>query len=180
MTAARRLGVPLGFVVWLVGARAPGEAQSSSASMQVLAEVSDIQISIAPVAQLQFGDVMPGAVRTVDPSVSVEAGKFEILGARRAEFTLTMTLPSVLRAGPGPYAIPIAFGPAAGCHYPRDRQNQCTLWDPATVLTARIRPTPPPTNTFYVWLGGTVTPDAAQMPGVYSGIVTASVAYTGN
>jgi hypothetical protein len=167
-------------MAWIAGIGAPAAAQSASASMQVLAEVSDIQISIAALAQLRFGDVVPGTPRIVDPGVSVDAGKFEILGARRAEFTLSLTLPALLRAGSGPYAMPIAFGPTAGCYYARDRQNQCAVWDPGTALTARIRPTPPPNNTFYVWLGGTVTPAAAQVPGVYSAVVTASVAYTGN
>ncbi len=176
----RRLLVPLACAAAWFGIGAPAGAQSATASMQATAEVSDIQISISSLAQLRFGDVIPGAPRTIDPSASVDAGKFEILGARRAEFTLTMTLPTVLLAGSGPFAIPITFGPTAGCHDNRDRQNQCTTYDPSTTLTERIRPTPPPDNTFYVWLGGTVSPAAAQVPGVYTAVVTASVAYTGN
>lgn len=177
---ARRLVVGLAAVCWLSGAGATAAAQSATASIQAVAEVSDIQISIASLTQLRFGAVVPGTPRTIDPAVSLQAGKFEILGARRAEFTLSMTLPAQLTAGTGPFAIPIAFGATAGCYDERDRQNQCTTWDPGTTLTARIRPTPPPNNTFYVWLGGTVTPAAAQVPGVYSAVVTASVAYTGN
>jgi hypothetical protein len=176
----RQLAVAFACMVWLSGAGTAVTAQSAAASMQVLADVSDIQISIASVGQLRFGDVIPGLPHTVDPTVSPDAGKFEILGARRAEFTLSMTLPTLLRAGTGPFTIPIGFGATAGCYYTRDRQNQCNTWDPGTVLTGRIRPTPPPNNTFYVWLGGTVTPSPTQVPGVYSAVVTASVAYTGN
>ena len=169
-----------GLLLALAGAAPPVHAQSGTASMQVLVEVSNAPLSIAPLAQLHFGSVIPGAIRTVDPQTSVNAGKFEIRGARRAEFTLSMTLPTELRAGTGPYAMPIAFGAAAGCWDQRDQQNRCTLYDPATILTARIRPTPPPDNTMYVWLGGSVTPGGSQMPGSYVGVVTASVAYTGN
>ncbi|MBE0593597.1 MAG: hypothetical protein IH616_14485 [Gemmatimonadales bacterium] len=178
-----RLPSPLaafGLGLALMAASRPVCAQSGTASMQVLVEVSNIQISIAPLSQLHFGDVIPGAPRTIDPRTSVSAGKFEIRGARRAEFTLSMTLPAELRAGAGPNAMPIAFGAAAGCYDQRDRQNSCTTYDPATTLIARIRPTPPPNNTMYVWLGGTVTPGGTQVPGSYLAVVTASVAYTGN
>jgi hypothetical protein len=168
----------LGFA--LLGASRPACAQSGTASMQVLVEVSNVQVSIAPLSQLRFGVVIPGVARTVSPQTSANAGKFEIRGARRAEFTLSMTLPAELRAGAGPNAMPIAFGATAGCYYQRDQQNNCTTFDPATTLTARIRPTPPPNNTMYVWLGGTVTPGGTQVPGSYVAVVTASVAYTGN
>ena len=170
----------LGLGLALAGASGPACAQSGSASMQVLVEISNIQISIAPLSQLHFGDVIPGTPRTVDPRTSVSAGKFEIRGARRAEFTLSMTLPAELRAGAGPNAMPVAFGAVSGCYYQRDQQNNCTTYDPATILLARIRPTPPPNNTLYVWLGGTVTPGGSQVPGSYLAVVTASVAYTGN
>jgi hypothetical protein len=44
----------------------------------------------------------------------------------------------------------------------------------------RIRNQNYPNNTFYVWIGGTVSPSAAQNPGVYLGTIQLSVAYTGN
>jgi len=169
-----------GFLLTFAAASRPASAQSGTASMQVLVEVANVQISIAPLSQLHFGDVIPGAPRTVSPQTSINAGKFEIRGARRAEFTLSMTLPTELRAGAGPNAMPIAFGATSGCYDQRDRQSSCTTYDPATTLTARIRPTPAPNNTMYVWLGGTVTPGGTQVPGSYVAVVTASVAYTGN
>jgi len=169
-----------GLLLALAGPGRPAHAQSGTASMQVLVEVSDVPLSIAPLAQLSFGSVIPGAVHTIDPQTSVNAGKFEIRGARRAEFTLSMTLPTELRAGAGPNVMPISFGAIAGCYDQRDQQNHCTTYDPATTLTARIRSTPPPNNTMYVWLGGTVTPGGTQVPGSYLAVVTASIAYTGN
>lgn len=164
----------------LSGVGQPVRAQSGTASMQVLVEVSNIQLSIAALSQLRFGTVIPGVARIVNPRTSIDAGKFEIQGARRAEFTLSMTLPTELRAGVGPNVIPIAFGATAGCYNQRDQQGGCSTYDPATTLVARIRATPPPNNTMYVWLGGTVTPGGSQVPGSYLAVVTASVAYTGN
>lgn len=164
----------------LSGAGRPLRAQSGTASMQVLVAVASAQLSIVAQSALRFGSVIPGTARTVDPRTSVDAGKFEIRGARRAEITLTMTLPTELRAGAGPNAMPIAFGATAGCYDQRDQQSRCTTYDPATTLITRIRPTPPPDNTMYVWLGGTVTPGGTQVPGSYLAVVTASVAYTGN
>lgn len=156
------------------------QAHAQAASMLASAEVTDVLMSIQGNASLRFGAVIPGAATTVDPRTSANAGEFEIHGARRAEFTLDITLPTELRTGAGPWVMPISFGPTAGCHRNRDQQNNCTSFDPSTALVARVRATPFPNNTYFVWIGGAVTPALGQFPGVYSGIITASVAYTGN
>lgn len=153
---------------------------AQTASMTVTADVSDVAISIDGAQELQFGTVLPGTPTYVNPQTSAAAGLFEIRGARRAEFTLSMTLPIQLTTGAGPHAMPIAFGSTGACFRDRNQQNQCALYDPAITLVDRLRPNAFPNNTFYVWVGGTVSPSAAQFPGVYAGVITASVAYTGN
>ena len=68
-----------------------------------------------------------------------------------------------------------------GCpHRNRNQQAQCTYFDPSTTLIARLRPTPFPNNTYFIWIGGTAVPSPTQFPGVYTATITATVAYTGN
>ena len=153
---------------------------AQTASMTASATVSDVTISIDAAQELQFGGVAPGTPTYVDPKTSATAGLFEIRGARRAEFTLSMLLPMQLTTGAGPHAMPITFGAAGACYRDRSQRNQCAYYDPAITLVNRLRNDAFPNNTFYVWVGGTVSPSAAQFPGVYAGLITASVAYTGN
>lgn len=163
-----------------LGAATVTNAAAQNASMVVVAEVSDIAITILAGDQLRFGGVVPGTPAAVDPKVSANAGRFEIRGARRAEFTLDMVLPAQLTTGAGPWSMPIAFGPSGACHRDKNQQSQCAYYDPSTTLVARLRAAPYPTNTYFVWVGGTVSPAPAQVPGVYSATISATVAYTGN
>jgi hypothetical protein len=148
--------------------------------INALAEISTDPLVIMSVDNLRFGVLIPGTPVTLNPRTSLSSGKFEIRGVRRAEFTLDFTLPIELRAGGGPHTIPLSFGANAACGRDLDIQNACSLFDPAVTLTDRIRNRPPPENTYFVWLGGTVSPSPTQFPGVYSAVVTATVQYTGN
>lgn len=143
-------------------------------------DVATDPLVIDPVEDLRFGQLVPGTPTTVNPRTSANAGKFEIHGVRRAEITFDLTLPALLRVGLGPHTMPVAFGATSACRRDMDTQNACTLFDPTATLTDRIRNRPPPDNTFYVWLGGTVSPSPTQFPGIYSATVTATVQYTGN
>ncbi len=150
-----------------------------TAFITAAAEVSFVNLSALNVADLAFGTVVPGTPVTVNPRTSTAAGKFVLHGARNAQFSATFTLPAVLRAGVGGPTMPIAFGATSGCHDNRDRQNQCTLYDPRTPLVQRIRNVVPPNDTYFVWIGGTVTPGAGQAAGVYQGTITVTASYTG-
>ncbi len=150
----------------------------AQASIVARAEITDIALTARDVQDLQFGTVPPGLATTVDPQTSASAGKFEIRGAQRAEITIDLTLPPALTIGP--WSMPISFGANAACHQNRDQQAQCTYFDPSTTLITNIRNRVFPDNLQIVWIGGTVTPGAAQSPGVYSGTVTLMTAYTGN
>lgn len=157
----------------------PAVAQGS-ALMTAIVEIANDPLVIDPLRTLDFGQLVPGTPTTIVPQTSVTAGKFEIHGVRRAEFTLDFTLPVLLRAGNGPHTIPLGFGGASACHGALNNQNACTTFDPSATLTTRIRNQAAPNNTHYVWLGGTVTPSPTQFPGVYTAVVIATVQYTGN
>jgi hypothetical protein len=76
--------------------------------------------------------------------------------------------------------MPITFGARAGCARARAQQRRCTYFDPSTTWVDRIRNRRTPNDTYYLWIGGTVTPSAGQFPGIYRGTITLTVAYTGN
>ncbi len=176
---ARRAAAALAAVALCAVAGAGAARAQQTASITATVDVSFVLLSAANVADLAFGTVVPATPLTVNPRTSTAAGKFELHGARNAQFSATFTLPAVLRAGVGGPTMPIAFGATSGCHDNRDRQNQCTVWDPRTPLVQRIRNAPPPNDTYFVWLGGTVSPAAAQAAGVYQGTITITASYTG-
>lgn len=155
-------------------------ASAQSASMVVTTDVTDILISIANLQDLQFGTVVPGTPVHIDPKTSASAAKFIIHGAKRAEFSLAFTLPTLLRTGAGPHTMPLTFATTDACGRNQDQQSNCATFDPSAGLIDRVRNQNPPNNQYYVWLGGTAAPAAGQFPGVYTATVTATVAYTGN
>jgi hypothetical protein len=148
-------------------------------SITAIADVNNTALSVATLAELTFGTVVPGSPITVDPSTSTVAGKFELHGARNAQFNATFTLPTVLQAGAGGPTMPVTFGSGAGCHYNRDQQNRCVAFDPSTPLVQRLRNNPPPNDSYFVWIGGTVSPGPTQSAGVYQGTITITAVYTG-
>ncbi len=149
-----------------------------SAAIGVEAVISTTALSIAQQNDLDFGAVVPGVPVTINARTNANAGWFEIHGQRNAEIAITMTLPTQLTTGF--WTMPITFGNTAGCWRRQGGQNGCTLWNPNNVLVERIRNNNPPNNVFWVWIGGTVSPAAAQHAGVYLGTITMSVVYTGN
>jgi hypothetical protein len=153
-------------------------ARAQSASMTVDAEISTTLLSIDNPQDVRFGAQVPGTPMTINPRTSGNAGGLVIHGNRNAEIAINWTLPAALVVGP--YAMPVSFGPTSGCWRRTAGQAGCTRYDPRTVLIRRIRNANSPNNTFYVWLGGTVSPTPTQHPGMYGAPVTLSVVYTGN
>jgi len=150
----------------------------ASAAVGVAATISTTALSIAQQNDLDFGAVMPGVPVTINARTSASAGWFEIHGQRNAEIAITMTLPAQLSTGF--WTMPVTFGNTSGCWRRQGGQNACTLWNPNTVLVERIRNNIAPNNIFWLWIGGTVSPAAAQHTGMYLGTITMSVVYTGN
>lgn len=155
-------------------------ASAQSGSILALAQVPSSRLTISAVAEIRFGSILPGAVRTIDPQTSPGAGRFEIRGAEGAEFELALSLPAELRSDGSPEAMPINFGPRAGCHREGAQPVGCQYYDPTSTITARFPTAAEPAQVFSVWLGATVQPAPDQTPGPYTGSVTASLAYTAN
>lgn len=158
-----------------------GALAQAVANITASADVDNTALTVTNVNNLQFGTVVPGTPVTIDPKTSANAAYFVVQGARNAEVSITMTLPSQLTTGVGGHTMPISFSTTAGC-YRRQNANQanCTYFNPNVALVVRINNQTPPNNHINVWIGGTVSPSAAQNGGVYRGTVTLTVIYTGN
>ena len=157
----------------------PARAQAVAA-LATTADVNTTALTLINQTPLAFGTVIPGTPTTVNPQTSASAGYFVIQGVRRAEISITMTLPAQLTTGAGGATMPISFGAQGGCFRDRPPQTSCTFYDPSTTLVDRIRNQNPPNNHYHLWVGGTVSPAAAQQGGVYTGTITLTAAYTGN
>lgn len=152
------------------------------ASFGATAVIDNTAVTIGQLNGLDFGIVVPGTPTTIGPKTAL-AGKFVIHGSKNAEVRVTFALPTLLTVGSNSMPISFADDPVAGklgCHRNQDQQNNCTTYTPSTSLLVRIRNNPPPQNTFFVWIGGQVSPAVGQPPGTYTGIVTMSAVYTGN
>jgi hypothetical protein len=164
---------------------APGGLLSqgtATASFGATAVIDNTAVTIGQLNGLDFGVVVPGTPTTIGPKTAL-AGKFVVHGSKNAEVRITFALPTLLTVGPNSMPISFADDPVAGklgCHRNQDQQNTCTTYTPSTSLLVRIRNNPPPQNTFFVWIGGKVSPVVGQQPGTYTGLVTMSAVYTGN
>jgi len=159
--------------------RLPGQV---TASLGATVLIDNTALIIGQLNNLDFGAVVPGTPTQIGPKTAL-AGKFVLRGVKNSEVRITFALPTVLTVGP--YSMPISFAddPTTGkfgCHRNQDQQANCTTYTPSTPLVARIRNNAPPQNTFYVWIGGQVSPAVGQQPGIYTGLVTMSAVYTGN
>lgn len=173
--------------VWLVALAllAPGLARaqaSALASISATTTINNTALTIGQLNGLDFGFVTPGTPTTIGPKTAL-AGKFVVHGVKNAEVQVSFALPTVLQVGTLTMPISFADDPVAGkmgCHRNQDQQANCTTFTPSTALIARIRNNAPPQNTFYIWIGGKVSPAVGQQPGTYTGVVTMSAVYTGN
>jgi spore coat protein U-like protein len=167
----------------LLGGPARVHAQAAAtASLLATARIDNTAVTVGQLNNLNFGVVVPGTPSTVAPKTAL-AGKFVIHGSKNAEVRVTFALPTVLQTGA--FSMPISFAddPVAGrmgCHRNQDQQSNCTAYTPSTALLFRIRNNPPPQNTYYVWIGGKVSPALGQRAGTYTGTVTLTAVYTGN
>ncbi len=159
----------------------PATVRAQSAAITASAQISTDLLSIATQADLNFQQVVPGIPKTVDPRTSPDAGHFEVHGAQGAEFLMTFTLPTDLSMGGN--TMPLGFGPNTCCAVPFivGFRAFCTLFDPGLgSFVARFPNFGPPLNRWLFWIGGTALPTPAQVPGVYSGVISMTVTYTGN
>jgi len=166
----------------VLGAPAGVHAQAATASLVATTRIDNTAVTVGQLNNLDFGLVVPGTPTTIAPKAAT-AGKFVVHGTKNAEVRITFALPGLLQRGA--FTMPISFtdDPVAGrmgCHRNQDQQQNCTAFTPSAPLLIRIRNNPPPQNTYFVWIGGKVSPALGQAPGLYTGTVTLTAVYTGN
>lgn len=143
-------------------------AQAQSANIQALATVYQ-PITIAGARDLDFGNVFPGVAKSVGVAAAT-SGRFDLTGQASANVNLTFGLPTNLTSG----ANNLPIGTWTGCYNGTNAVGTCTAFTPSGTAT--------PTafsgaGALFVWVGGTVTPGAAQAAGNYTGTVSLTVAY---
>lgn len=151
-----------------------GAAQAqTTASITATALVAG-PLSVVANQNLDFGTVIPGTPRTIDPLLSASAGRFTLTGGANAQVQLTWTFPAgnVLSDG-ATHTMPVTFTPVYNTV-----STQATATALITPVDANRRLSG--AGDAYIWVGGTVTPGAGQFVATYNGTVQLDVAYTGN
>ncbi len=178
----RHAGLVRAVSVVLLGAAlaAPRALLAQSAvSLAATATVDNTALTAVTAQALGFKTVIPGTPLTVNPvTQSVSAGMIRIQGAKKATVLISFTLPTQLRAGTGPYTMPISFGTTSACQLPVfPAGSTCTAFNPATTLTTSIPNKNAPSNELDIYIGGTVSPSVTQHGGVYTGTIVLTVTY---
>ena len=149
-----------------------GAAQAQvNASITATAVVAG-PLGIAAGNNLNFGTVIPGTARVIDPLTSTSAGSFTLTGGANAQLNLSWSVPANLTDGAPGHTLPVTFAATYGATATQSAATALTLPD----LTRRLSAT----GNAYIWVGGTVTPDPAQFVATYSGTVQVTASYTGN
>ena len=142
---------------------------AGAAQAQVNATITATAVVAGPLgltagANLDFGTVIPGTARTIDPLTSASAGTFSLTGGANAQLSLTWTVTANLSDG-GANTMPISYVAV---------YNGTNVQGSATALTMPLDATRRLSAT------GTVTPAAGQVATTYSADVRLDAAYTGN
>ena len=157
----------------------PATAGAQSATMQIQASAFMLgtPLAIQGDRDLDFGFVLLGVPKTVT-ATSPAAGKWVVTGEKNADVLISFNLPTALDHTTLPAtSLPVSF-PAGSARWRRrvDDPAGATAFTPALGATGRLGP--PVEPVMYIWLGGTVSPAAAQAGGTYTATVVALVAYT--
>lgn len=128
-------------------------------------------LSLTSSSNLDFGTVIPGTARTIDPLTSASAGTFVFSGGPNAQLALTWAFPANLTSGVN--TLPVTFNPVFNS---ANAQAGATVLTQPTDNTRRLSGT----GTGYIWVGGTATPAGGQVAGTYTGTITLTYGYTGN
>ncbi len=143
-------------------------AQAQSANINALATVYT-PITVTGNRALDFGTVFPGVAKTIAVAAAT-SGQFQLGGQNSGNVNLTFTLPTNLVNG----ANNLPIGTWTGCTSPTNTTAGCTAFTPSGTATASAFSA---AGALWVFVGGTVTPAAAQAAGNYTGTVTLTAAY---
>jgi hypothetical protein len=119
---------------------------------------------------LAFGGVMRGVAKHILPGDPVRSGQFEFKAAFNNNVRITFTLPTRLN-GPAGATMPISFSTTDGNLKGQGPTSTLIVFNPNATNSWTLVSS----NTFNVWIGGTVTPAAGQAFGSYSNTISMTV-----
>lgn len=128
------------------------------------------QVTVSARRNLAFGPVIRGIATHVLPSDAVKSGQFQFVTAIGNQVRLQFTLPTRLN-GPSGATMPISFSTTDGIAVGSGPSSVPVTFNPNTAQTFNIVTS----TTINVFLGGTVTPAAAQALGAYTNTITLTV-----
>jgi len=159
----------------VAAAALPAAAQGNTATMNITATVYQ-PITVTKVRDLAFGNVFPGVTKTVPVTDGTNAGKVTVAGQKQANVQVRISVPASL-TGPGS-AIPVTW--SGYVNTADDASSGGTLlaitsgtFTTTTSLSAGT------TGQLYLFIAGSITPDAQQAAGAYSATLSVDVTYTG-
>lgn len=127
------------------------------------------QISVAPVRDLAFGAVIVGLPTYIGPSHPTRSGQFRVTAPPLSRVQIRLTLPSQLD-GPAGAAMPISFSNNDALHVDAGANGVPSTFNPKATRNVEVT-----SGTAFVFVGGTVTPTAAQPQGTYAGTITLTI-----
>ncbi len=165
-----RAGVAVAAAALFLQVPTTGKAQAS-ASITASATVAGA-LTVTNARDLGFGTVIPGFARTVN-TTDATSGHFQIDGGVNAEVAVTFSsLPADLTDGVN--LLPITY---TSTYNTTDAGGAGTNFVTAGGVTTRLDAA---SGQLHIYIGGTVTPAAAQIPNLYQGTITLDASYTGN
>ena len=128
------------------------------------------QVTVSSIRNLAFGPVIRGIATHVLPSDAVKSGQFRFVTAIGNQVRLQFTLPNRLN-GPAGATMPISFSTTDAIALGSGPTSMPVTFNPNAAQTFNIVSS----TTINVFLGGTVTPAAAQALGAYTNTITFTV-----
>lgn len=159
---------------WLLAAFAaggqPAFAQGVGGSVAATAQVVGAGVIFGE-APLAFGAVLPGVAKAVS-ATSASAARFGGVFPPDSRLRLTLTLPAQLTSGGNTLAV----GSWTALYSATSSAASAVAISTTRSTIIRVHPV---TGEAHVFVGGTVTPTAAQPPGSYTGVITLTGNFAG-
>lgn len=127
------------------------------------------QISVAPVRDLAFGAVIVGLPTYIEPSHPTRSGQFRVTAPPLSRLQIRLALPNQLD-GPAGAAMPINFSNNDALHVDAGANGVPSTFNPKATRNIQVT-----SGTAFVFVGGTVSPAAAQPQGTYTGTITLTI-----
>lgn len=168
MSSASKLALAFAAVAFAGASVAQAQVSGSIAANATV----QTPLTVTGANTLDFGNVFPGVNKTVDAVAGgAAAGRFDVAGQGSAQVTVDFVLPTNLVNGLNNLAI----GTWTAARFGTNTQASAVSFAPTGTETTNINAA----GTLFVWVGGQVSPTAAQVAGLYTANVTMTVAYTG-